>query len=120
MAITSRLTEGVRTALASAKLPSIDECVWGVPRQTEHGDYATNVAMLLARTAKSVGRAAGARREPRRRREIGSAHDRAVIAPTRAIVASSRWFFFGRRARRRYHEFIAADVRRFVSVSAVE
>jgi len=46
MTITDRLTEGVRTALAQAGLPPVDDCVWEVPRQTEHGDYAANVAML--------------------------------------------------------------------------
>src|SRR5438034_4056806 len=33
MAITSRLTEGVRTALTSAGLPLVDDCAWEVPRQ---------------------------------------------------------------------------------------
>jgi arginyl-tRNA synthetase len=50
--LTERLTEGVQTALAAAELPSIAECVWEVPRQSEHGDYATNAAMVLARAAK--------------------------------------------------------------------
>ena len=56
MAITNRLTEGVRTALTSAGLPLVDDCAWEVPRQTEHGDYATNAAMLLARQAKQAPR----------------------------------------------------------------
>jgi arginyl-tRNA synthetase len=56
MAVTSRLTEGVRAALAQAGLPSVDDCAWEVPRQAEHGDYATNVAMLLARAAKKAPR----------------------------------------------------------------
>jgi len=50
--ITERLTEGVRTALANAGLPEPETCVWEVPRQAEHGDYATNVAMTLARAAR--------------------------------------------------------------------
>jgi arginyl-tRNA synthetase len=50
--LTERLTEGVQTALAAAGLPSTAECVWEVPRQSEHGDYATNAAMALARAAK--------------------------------------------------------------------
>jgi arginyl-tRNA synthetase len=54
--LTERLTEGVQTALAAAGLPSIAECVWEVPRQSEHGDYATNVAMVLARAAKKAPR----------------------------------------------------------------
>jgi arginyl-tRNA synthetase len=56
MTITDRLTEGVRTALAHAGLPTIDDCAWDVPRQTEHGDYATNVAMRLARPARKAPR----------------------------------------------------------------
>ena len=52
MAITARLTEGVRAALAAAGLPDVPDCVWEIPRQPEHGDYATNIAMVLARTAR--------------------------------------------------------------------
>jgi arginyl-tRNA synthetase len=52
--LTDRLTEGVRTALARAELPAVDDCAWEVPRQTGHGDYATNVAMQLARPAKKA------------------------------------------------------------------
>jgi arginyl-tRNA synthetase len=50
--ITERLTEGVKTALANAGLPELDSCVWEVPRQAEHGDYATNAAMVLAKAAR--------------------------------------------------------------------
>ncbi|OLC39812.1 MAG: arginine--tRNA ligase [Candidatus Rokubacteria bacterium 13_1_40CM_4_69_5] len=50
--LTERLTEGVRTALAKAGLPEPEACLWEVPRQTEHGDYATNTAMVLAKTAR--------------------------------------------------------------------
>ena len=56
LAITNRLTEGVRTALAHAGLPPVDDCVWEVPRQTGHGDFATNAAMVLARVAKKAPR----------------------------------------------------------------
>ncbi len=52
MTVTERLTDGVRTALAAAGLPAAGDCAWEVPRQAEHGDYATNVAMTLARAAK--------------------------------------------------------------------
>jgi arginyl-tRNA synthetase len=52
LAVTDRLTEGVRAALAQAGLPEPEACLWEVPRQAEHGDYATNVAMTLARAAK--------------------------------------------------------------------
>jgi len=50
--LTDRLTSGVRAALAKAGLPEPEECAWEVPRQAEHGDYATNVPMVLARAAK--------------------------------------------------------------------
>ena len=56
MRLTDRLTAGVRTALANAGLPEPDTCVWEVPRQPEHGDYATNAPMVLARTAKRAPR----------------------------------------------------------------
>ncbi|HEY3097992.1 MAG TPA: arginine--tRNA ligase [Methylomirabilota bacterium] len=52
MTVTERLTDGVRAALAAAGLPTAEDCAWEVPRQPEHGDYATNVAMTLARVAK--------------------------------------------------------------------
>jgi arginyl-tRNA synthetase len=50
------LTEAVRSALAKAGLPEPEECAWEIPRQAEHGDYATNVAMVLARVAKRAPR----------------------------------------------------------------
>ncbi len=52
MSLPDRLTEGVRTALAKAGLPEPEACVWEVPRVAEHGDYATNAAMALARAAR--------------------------------------------------------------------
>jgi arginyl-tRNA synthetase len=52
MSLTDRLTHAVTTALAAAGLPAPAECVWEVPRQAEHGDYATNAAMTLARAAR--------------------------------------------------------------------
>jgi arginyl-tRNA synthetase len=54
--LTDRLTSGVRAALAKAGLPEPDECAWEVPRQAEHGDYATNAPMVLARAAKRAPR----------------------------------------------------------------
>jgi arginyl-tRNA synthetase len=65
MSITERLTEGVRTALANAGLPDPETCPWEIPRQTEHGDYATSVAMTLARAA---------RRPPRQVAELIAKH----------------------------------------------
>jgi arginyl-tRNA synthetase len=56
MSLTDRLAEGVRTALAAAGLPEAADCAWEVPRQAEHGDYATNVAMTMARAAKRAPR----------------------------------------------------------------
>jgi arginyl-tRNA synthetase len=50
--LTDRLTSGVRAALTKAGLLEPEECAWEVPRQAEHGDYATNVPMVLARAAK--------------------------------------------------------------------
>ena len=52
MQLTDRLAKGVRAALAKAGLPEPEECAWEIPRQAEHGDYATNVPMVLARAAK--------------------------------------------------------------------
>jgi arginyl-tRNA synthetase len=56
VSLTDRLSEGVRTALASAGLPEPETCQWEIPRQPEHGDYATNVAMALARAARRAPR----------------------------------------------------------------
>jgi len=50
--LTDRLTSGVWAALAKAGLREPEECAWEVPRQAEHGDYATNAPMVLARAAK--------------------------------------------------------------------
>jgi arginyl-tRNA synthetase len=54
--ITTRLGQGVRTALVAAGLPAPSEFSWEIPRQAEHGDYATNVALLLARPARKPPR----------------------------------------------------------------
>jgi arginyl-tRNA synthetase len=54
--LTDRLTSGVRAALAKAGLPEPEDCAWEVPRQAEHGDYATNAPMVLARAAKRAPR----------------------------------------------------------------
>jgi arginyl-tRNA synthetase len=52
VSLTERLTRGVLGALAAAGLPPATDCVWEVPRQAEHGDYATNAAMVLAKAAR--------------------------------------------------------------------
>ena len=51
MAIVDRLTDAVRVALAAAGLPLPKDIGWEPPRQAGHGDYATNVALVLARDA---------------------------------------------------------------------
>jgi len=43
-------------ALAAAGLPPVAECQWEVPRQAEHGDYATNVALASAKAARRAPR----------------------------------------------------------------
>ncbi len=90
--VTERLSEGVRAALAAAGLPEPDTCVWEVPRQAEHGDYATNTALVLARAA---------RRPPRQVAEMIVQHfpampevDRLEVAGPGFInvVLSSAWY----------------------------
>jgi len=56
MRLTERLSDGVRHALARAGLPEPEDCQWEVPRQAEHGDYATNAALGLARAARRAPR----------------------------------------------------------------
>jgi arginyl-tRNA synthetase len=50
--ITDHLTAALKEALARAGLPVPESVVWEVPRDERHGDYATNVAMTLARQAR--------------------------------------------------------------------
>jgi len=78
MSITERLTEGVRAALARAGLPEPEACLWEVPRQAEHGDYATNVALTLARAA---------RRTPRQVAELIVKHFPSLLEVERLEVA---------------------------------
>jgi arginyl-tRNA synthetase len=56
MTVTERLTAAVREALSAAGLPAPEACTWDVPRLAEHGDYATNVAMVLAKPARRAPR----------------------------------------------------------------
>ena len=44
--------DAVRQALDAAGLPAPSEVQWEIPREARHGDYATNVAMALARDAR--------------------------------------------------------------------
>src|SRR3972149_6394057 len=54
--VTEVLSEGVLEALRTAGLPEPGAVPWEVPRETEHGDYATNLAMLMARSVKQSPR----------------------------------------------------------------
>jgi arginyl-tRNA synthetase len=76
--LTERLSEGVRLALATAGLPGSVAPGWEVPRQAEHGDYATNVALVLAREA---------RRPPRQVAEAIARHFPAMPEVERLAVA---------------------------------
>ena len=53
---TDLLTEGLKDALSAAGLPAGADVSWEVPRDERHGDYATNVAMTLARAARQPPR----------------------------------------------------------------
>jgi len=53
---TDLLTEGLNDALSAAGLPAVGSMFWEVPKDKRHGDYATNVAMTLARAARQPPR----------------------------------------------------------------
>src|SRR3990172_1324651 len=50
--VTELLAGAVKTALHAAALPAPEAVAWEIPREAQHGDYATNVAMTLARPAR--------------------------------------------------------------------
>lgn len=52
MNVTDRLSDAVRAALRRAGLEVPDDVLWEVPREEAHGDYATNVALILAKSAR--------------------------------------------------------------------
>src|SRR5262249_50618840 len=54
--ITEILTEALTHALSAAGLPRAAEISWEGPRDERHGDYATNVAMTLARASRQSPR----------------------------------------------------------------
>jgi len=54
--ITDHLADALKHALEAAGLPAPTEVQWEVPREARHGDYATNAAMALARTARRAPR----------------------------------------------------------------
>jgi arginyl-tRNA synthetase len=78
--VTRVLSGALLDALGRAGLPSVDpsEVAWEVPRDPTHGDYATNVAMLLAKSH---------RRPPRQVAETILAHLPGVDEIERAEVA---------------------------------
>ncbi len=78
--VTLLLSDAVREALTRAGLSASfpGEIAWEVPRDAAHGDYATNVAMLLGKAQ---------RRPPRQLAEAIRAHLPAVDAVERAEVA---------------------------------
>jgi arginyl-tRNA synthetase len=76
--ITDHLAEALREALGGAGLPVPDAVFWEIPREERHGDYATNVAMTLAREA---------RRAPRQLAEAIVAHFPATPAVARLEIA---------------------------------
>ena len=55
--ITDHLADALKEALNRAGLPVPESVFWEVPREESHGDYATNVAMTLARQARRAPRA---------------------------------------------------------------
>ncbi len=78
--VTLVLSDAVREALARAGMPAplAAEIVWDVPKEAAHGDYATNVALLLGKSE---------RRPPRQVAEAIQAHLPPIDAVERAEVA---------------------------------
>jgi arginyl-tRNA synthetase len=78
--VTTVLSSALLDALGRAGLPtvSVSDVAWEVPRDPTHGDYATNVAMLLAKSH---------RRPPRQVAEAILAHLPGVDEIERAEVA---------------------------------
>jgi arginyl-tRNA synthetase len=50
--VTEQLSQGIETALRAAGLEPPPDLLWEVPREESHGDYATNVAMVLAKSVR--------------------------------------------------------------------
>ncbi len=78
LTVTDLLTERLKDALSAAGLPAGGDVFWEVPREERHGDYATNVAMTLARTA---------RQSPRKIAEAIVAHFPRMAAVERLEIA---------------------------------
>ncbi len=54
--ITDHLADALKQALDAAGLPGPENVLWEVPREERHGDYATNIALTLARPARQAPR----------------------------------------------------------------
>jgi len=76
--ISDLLAGALAEALAAAGLPHSADVTWEVPRDERHGDYATNAALALAKSA---------RRPPRQVAEAIVAHFPTVPAVDRVEVA---------------------------------
>ena len=70
--ITDHLADALKEALNRAGLPVPESVFWEVPREESHGDYATNVAMTLARQARRAPEPGTARARRERARATGS------------------------------------------------
>ncbi|MBI4590757.1 MAG: arginine--tRNA ligase [Candidatus Rokubacteria bacterium] len=76
--VTDRLSDALKVALRGVGIEPPDDLLWEVPREEAHGDYATNVAMVLA---KSV------RRQPRQVAELIRQHFPGIPEVARVEVA---------------------------------
>ena len=76
--VTDQLSEGVLTALTTIGAEPPADLLWEVPREEFHGDYATNAAMSLAKSA---------RRRPRELAELIARHLPPLPAVDRIEVA---------------------------------
>ncbi len=54
--VTERLSDALRAALRRAGLEAPDDLLWEVPKEEAHGDYATNAALVLAKSARQPPR----------------------------------------------------------------
>ncbi len=50
--VTDHLSDALSAALAGAGLEAPQDPLWEVPREETHGDYATNVALILAKSVQ--------------------------------------------------------------------
>jgi arginyl-tRNA synthetase len=76
--VTDQLSQGFGTALKAVGLEPPADLLWEVPREESHGDYATNAAMILAKSA---------RRRPRQLAELIVRHLPPLPAVDRVEVA---------------------------------